>query len=98
MTLEMMHTGLCLALFWTSFCRITRTDSGTLAIVRGALSALAGASLVGAAMPWFWGAQVSWQEVAAICVALVAQLATSGDWRSGVPQYFRQHIDQGEAT
>lgn len=83
--LDPLLTFVCAALFWTCFCRMTRTSEDTKLVVRLALWAVSLVALAGVMAPWAWGYRAGLLEVSLLTLVLVAQLATAHKWSNGVP-------------
>lgn len=83
--LDPLLTLVCAALFWTCFCRMTRTSEDTKLVVRLALWAVSLVALAGVMAPWAWGYRAGLLEVSLLTLVLVAQLATAHLWANGVP-------------
>lgn len=95
MTPELINTPLCLALFWTSFCRLVHTDESTYLSVRTGLWLVAASALAAAVAPWVWEVRFQWFSVAIAASVLVLQLSTSRFWRSGVPAHLQRRSCNG---
>lgn len=85
MMLDLINLGVCAALFWTCFCRVTRTNEKTFRSVRLALTVLAGASLGSGVAPWLWDIPAT-----PLCTLLAlgmfaTQASMSRFWRAGCP-------------
>lgn len=90
MTLQYVHTALCLALSWACFCRLVHTNRETLWSVRAGIFAMCCAALTFAMAPWAWGADTSWFVVGLVASVLAMQIATSRFWHMGVPEHFQK--------
>lgn len=94
MSLTVIHTAICVALFWSCFCRLVRTDDDTYPAVRLGFAALGAAALASAVAPWAWDTPTSWPSTALAAGMLLAQGATAKFWRVGVPA----HLQRGTHT
>jgi hypothetical protein len=98
-----VHTILCAAIFWSSWCRIVKTTkTATRRSIRWAFSMASGGSiLIGAApfvnyIPGYGGYQIHWTTLVLLAGFAAVQLATSYHWRNGVPESF--HMRRGETV
>jgi len=100
--LQTLHLVLCVALFWTCFCRQTRTTSTTRADIRFAFWVLSVAAIVAGTAPWanvlwpevFHHYETSWIDVLLLAAIVLVQAVTAVHWRHGVPYNFQ--MDAGE--
>lgn len=83
--LDFINLGVCAALFWTCFCRVTRTNDNTFRSVRLALTVLAGASLGSAIAPWAW--QIPATPIGTLLALgmFSTEASMSRFWRGGCP-------------
>lgn len=96
MAAVLLHTALCIALFWASFCRAVRTSSGTRPVIRAAICVQASAAIAAGAAPWLAGYRPQWPALALLASMVLVQTATSMLWRGGVPRPFvRTVFDEG---
>jgi hypothetical protein len=98
-------------LFYTCFCRLTKTDSSTRREIRWAivLEAAAGGLVAGApllpilvpelngrgALQWRAWSTPTWVWVLVLMAATVLQLSTARYWRGGVPRDFQEENGNG---
>jgi len=87
-TLILIHELLCLALFYSVFCRAVRTCTRVRADVRLAFVALGVVACVGMAAPLAWGMVPSLFGLALLAAVALVQLVTAHYWQSGVPDRF----------
>lgn len=80
----------CVALFYTCFCRSVRTDKDTITGVRLAFWGVASVTLFCAWLPTTGFFVVNWVDIAMPAAMLVVQLATAKHWRHGVPSAFQR--------
>ena len=85
-----VNTVLCVALVWTCFCRIVRTDDNTHADVRLAFCALATVAGVCLMAPVWWGMQPQVPQLALEGAALAVQVLTARYWKYGVPTHYQK--------
>lgn len=90
MTINVINAALCLALFWSCFCRLVKANEHTYASLRLALIALGVASLVLGFAPWLWGLQPTLPVVLVLAGMTAVQGITSRLWRDGVPDSFQK--------
>jgi peptidoglycan/LPS O-acetylase OafA/YrhL len=80
--------ALCVALLWSVFCRLVRTNDKTLWWVRASIWLLGVAALVGMAAPVY-----GWKPDAVVLLMTVAclnmQVVAARHWRNGVPSQFQ---------
>lgn len=95
--LQALHLVLALVLFYTCFCRQTRSTAATTkADVRGAFWLLSIAAVVVAAAPYghllwpelFQPDAVTWPDVLLLAGIVLVQVVTARHWRDGVPTAF----------
>lgn len=85
------HVVLCLALFYTVFCRAVRMDRFTHRPIRFVLQLLGTVAAVGVAVPVHWPAwQPDWFSLALLASVTAVQLVTAHYWAKGVPASFTQ--------
>lgn len=95
--LEVLHIVVCMALFWTCWCRIVKTGESTQPAIRLSFVYGCSSSLVLAGAPWF-SAFWPWfppfephPAVLAVLLAVVSfQFSTAKYWRSGPPRHFKR--------
>lgn len=85
-----INTVLSAALFYTCFCRLVRTDHGTVAGVRLGFCALAGAALLNGCAPFLWGYLPPAHVLAVLAAITLVQGITARHWKHGVPCHFRK--------
>lgn len=90
MTLTVIHTAICAALFWSCFCRLVRTDDNTYPAVRLGFAALGAGALASTVAPWLWGTHANWPSTGLAAGMLLAQGVTARFWRDGVPPHFQK--------
>lgn len=90
MTLTVIHAAVCMALFWSCFCRLVRTDHDTYPSVRLGFTVLGAGALASAVAPWAWDVHHSWPSTALAGATLLAQGITARFWRAGVPNHFQR--------
>ena len=73
MTLTVINTAICVALFWSCFCRLVRTDDSTYPAVRLGFAALGAGALASAVAPWVWGTCTNWPSTTLAAGMLLAQ-------------------------
>ena len=92
MTLTVINTAICVALFWSCFCRLVRTDDSTYPSVRFGFAALGAGALASAVAPWVWGTCANWPSTTLAAGILLAQGVTARFWRLGVPAHFQREV------
>ena len=90
MTLTVIHTAICVALFWSCFCRLVRTDGETYPSVRFGFAVLGASALASAVGQWAWGVAPAWPSTGLAAATLLAQGITARFWRDGVPNHFQR--------
>ena len=103
-SLVILQMLLAAALVYSGFCRLVRTDSETIRVVRIAIwfEALAASLVLGApVMPlllpeadWEPGTTPTWIWLVLLLAAALVRIAISRYWRGGVPVDFQKR--QGE--
>lgn len=97
--LQTLHLALAAALFWTCFCRQTRsTVQTTRADIRAAFWLLSIAAIVIGVAPYaglllpdlFPIYTVTWPDVLLLAAIVVVQAVTAQHWRDGVPLPFQR--------
>ena len=89
-----LHVILCLALFYTVFCRAVRMDKTTRADVRFALQAMGTVAALGAAVPINWpNWRPDWFTLALLASITAVQLITAYHWHGGAPNKFSKPTD-----
>jgi hypothetical protein len=78
---------LCLALFWSVFCRTVRVDTTTKPDIRVALWAVGTSALVGIAAP-IYGWEPDNVTLIMISAIVVMQSVMAQHWGHGVPNHF----------
>ena len=90
MTINVINAALCLALFWSCFCRLVKADSHTYASLRLALILLGvGSGALGCA-PWLWGFEPTAPVLLLLAGMTAVQFVTSRLWHDGVPESFQR--------
>lgn len=80
----------CAAIAWAGFCRMVRTDTGTLAAIRVVMWMLTVAALAAGAAVLVWRHVPRWPDVALATAIAAVQVVTAVLWRDGVPWQFRR--------
>jgi hypothetical protein len=91
MTTLLLWEVLCVALFWSVFCRSVRVDKTTRLDVRLALWAVGLSALAGLAAP-FYGWAPDWVTVGIVAGVVAMQSVMAHHWRDGVPRQFVQDV------
>lgn len=91
MTTLLLWEALCVALFWSVFCRSVRVDKTTRLDVRLALWAVGLSALAGLAAP-FYGWAPDWVTVGIVAGVVAMQTVMAHHWRDGVPRQFVQDV------
>ena len=83
------HEILCLALFYSIFCRAVRMDQTTLVGIRIALQVVGTVAAIGIAVPVHWPTwRPDWFTLALLASITALKLVTAHHWRHGVPDRF----------
>ena len=83
------HELLCIALFYSVFCRAVRMDRSTRTGIRHVLMVLGAVAAAGIAVPVRWPAwQPDWFTLALLASITAVQLVTAWHWTQGVPERF----------
>ncbi|MDO9235961.1 MAG: hypothetical protein Q7U28_08015 [Aquabacterium sp.] len=99
--LLLLQAFFALALGWSCFCRMVRTDEHTVREIRLAIwfeGVASGLVLLAPWMPILWPDSFSWRALTTptwvwLCLLLAAalvQIATARHWRHGVPADFQR--------
>lgn len=80
---------LCMALFWSIFCRSIKVDQTTKLDVRLALWGVGVAALAGIGAP-IYGWHPDCVTIAIVTAIVVMQVVMAQHWRNGVPIHFVQ--------
>lgn len=89
------NTVLSVALFYTCFCRLVRTDESTLVLVRAAFMGLGAVSICSVVAPFIWAYRPQLPGLALLLAFTVMQAVTAHHWRHGVPCQFRKEASNG---
>jgi hypothetical protein len=84
----LLWVALCLALLWSVFCRLVRTNARTLFHVRLSIWLLGLASLVGMAAP-LYGWMPDYVVLLMTAACLNMQIVAARHWKQGVPVNFQ---------
>lgn len=79
----------CLVLAYTGFCRLVRISSSTRFSVRMSLYLLTVAASTAFVAVVAWGFDPDWPSAMLACAMAFVQMATSRQWRDGVPMSYR---------
>lgn len=86
--LVVIHEALCVALFYSVFCRAVRSCEKVRADVRFAFFLLGLVACVGMAAPLVWGLVPDLFGLALLAAMSIVQLVTAHHWAAGVPDRF----------
>lgn len=86
----LVNAALCLALFWSCFCRLVKANSLTYISLRIALIALGVSAGALGASPWVWGFEPTIPVILVLIGMVAVQAITSSLWRDGVPSSFQK--------
>ena len=93
MTYNLLVTALCLALLYSSFCRLLKTDDGTLLEIRHGF-ALMGAASAGVLWAlWLHAHMLPWAWLLMLTSIVWIQLSTARHWKYQAPAAFGEKID-----
>lgn len=81
------HEAACALLFFSVFCRLTKTHRGTLLSIRSAFFVLGVVAATGMAWP-ILGWPLPWFSVLLALAIVLVQLVTSHYWAQGAPWQF----------
>lgn len=84
----LLHEALCMALFYSVFCRAVRSSKHVRLDVRVAFFALGLVACIGMAAPLVWGLVPSLFGLLLLGSVVIVQLVTAHHWRDGVPDRF----------
>ena len=87
------HEAACALLFFSVFCRLTKTHHGTLLGIRFAFFVLGVVAATGMAWP-ILGWPLSWFSVLLALAIVLVQLVTSHYWAHGAPWQFDYKRDR----
>lgn len=82
------HEVLCIALFYTVFCRSVSTDDRAKADVRFAFFILGAVACMGMVAPIAWGFEPHPFALALLAAVVLVQIITAHNWAHGVPEQF----------
>lgn len=82
------HITLSLGLFYSCFCRLTKTDKHTPLRVRMSFYLMANVTLVLAGAPFFWGLIPNAWINCLLGACLLTKIVSSELWRYGVPKSY----------
>lgn len=82
------HELLCIALFFTVFCRAVKTDATVRADVRFAFFVLGMVACMGMAAPLAWAHEPDTFQVALLAAVVLVQGVTAHHWQQEVPPQF----------
>ena len=88
MSLLYVHEALCLALFYSVFCRCVRSSDKVRTSVRLAFVFLGLVACAGMVAPLVWGVVPDLFSLSLLAAITVVQLVTAHYWRAGVPDRF----------
>lgn len=83
-----VHESLCIALFYTVFCRAVSTDYTVKADVRLAFVVLGMVACMGMVAPIAWGYDPHPFSLALLGAVVLVQVITAHHWVHGVPEQF----------
>lgn len=86
--LLVVHTALCVALWYSVFCRAVRSDRTVRLDVRLSMFLLGAVALLLVLAPFRWGWQPDGFTVLLLLAIVVVQGVTAAHWRHGVPDAF----------
>lgn len=80
----------CAAVAWSGYCRLVRTDVGTILAIRAVMWLLTVAALAAGTAVLVWGHVPRWPDAALAAAIAAVQVVTAVLWRDGVPESFRR--------
>ncbi len=84
----LLWEALCVALLWSVFCRLVRTNGRALFRVRLSIWLLGAVALIGMAAP-LYGWKPDFMVLLMTAVCLNMQVVAARHWRNGVPPQFQ---------
>lgn len=84
------HEVLCIALFYTVFCRSVSTSAKVKADVRFAFFVLGVVACMGMVAPVAWAYEPHPFALALLAAVVLVQIITAHHWSNGVPEQFVQ--------
>lgn len=84
----LLHELLCLALFWTVFCRAVRSCDRVRTDVRAVFFLLGIVACAGIVAPLVWRVEPNWFELLLLGAVTSVQIVTARHWAHGVPDRF----------
>lgn len=81
-----------ITVFYTSFCRLTKTTHQTIASVRFGVWSLASVSMASLMYFALWGWEPDAVHAGIFSAIAIVQLSTRRVWRHGVPTQFRRFV------
>lgn len=86
----LIHEFLCIALFYTVFCRAVHSDARVKTDVRFAFFMLGVMACMGMVTPLVWQYQPGVYEISLLASVVLVQAVTAYHWQHGVPEQFVQ--------
>lgn len=86
--LLVIHVALCVALWYSVFCRAVRSDRTVRLDVRLSMFLLGAVALLLMLAPFRWDWRPDWLTVLLLLAIVVVQGVTAAHWRDGVPEAF----------
>lgn len=83
-----LHVVLSAGLFWSCFCRLSKTNTSTSVFLRTSLIFTALISIAFMVAPFIWGLQPDFWKNAILTSAVLARIAGSKQWAFGVPEAY----------
>lgn len=85
-----VYLSACLALVYSGFCRLVRTDTTTALPIRAVMWLLTVSALAAFGAVLVWGHRPGWADAALAAAMAAVQVATASLWRDGVPHCYRR--------
>lgn len=85
-----LHEFLCIALFYSAFCRAVWANSQTQRRMRFVILMTGSVASLGMLAPIAWSYKPDWFALLLLSSIVVSQLITSTNWRDGVPEIFQK--------
>lgn len=87
-----LYVTVCVALFYTCFCRLVRMDGNTHTSVRLAFCLLLTVCLVCVGLTLYSTYKPEWQDLLLPTAMLLVQALTARYWKDGVPSHFQRCV------
>lgn len=91
-TVTVTYVVLCVALFYTCFCRLVRMDKNTHTSIRLAFCVLLATTVLCGALPFYTTFSPTLSDLPMPAAMLLVQALTARYWKDGVPSHFQKCV------